>query len=116
MGAKQSHAIDELKKGTAEMLILSVLSHQARHGYEIAKEIGRLSGQSVHFRAASLYPLLYRMERRGWIQGRWKEKAGQRRRRYYCLTVQGKQVLGDQLSSWRAFVAGIDRIIGVEHA
>lgn len=116
MGDKQSNAIDELKKGTAEMLILSVLSHQARHGYEIAKEIGRLSGQSVHFRAASLYPLLYRMEKRGWIQGGWQQKEGQRRRRYYRLTLQGKRVLSDQLSSWRAFVTGIDRVIGVEHA
>ena len=98
------------------MLILSVLSREPRHGYEIAKEIGRLSGRSVHFRAASLYPLLYRMERRGWIEGSWLEKAGQRRRRYYRLTGQGKRVLSDQLSSWKSFVSAIDQIVGVQHA
>ena len=79
----------ELKKGSAELLILSLVEAQPRHGYELSKLIEARSGGVLTFRVASLYPLLYRLEKRGWIQGRWVEKAGQRRRRYYKLTPAG---------------------------
>src|SRR6478672_9672986 len=87
----------ELKKGSAEMLILSLVEARPRHGYEISKLIEQRSGGAVRFYVASLYPLLYRLERRGWIEGRWVEKSGQRRRRYYRLTRQGRRVLASQL-------------------
>src|ERR687895_1232553 len=92
----------ELKKGSAELLILSLVEHQPRHGYDIGNLIEQRSGGVLRFNVASLYPLLYRLERRGWIQGRWVEQPGQRRRRYYKLTAAGRQVLGDQRSAWRA--------------
>jgi len=106
----------ELKKGSAELLILSLVEAQPRHGYELSKLIETRSGGTLSFRVASLYALLYRLEKRGWIQGRWIEKAGQRRRRYYRLTVAGADVLKSQRSTWRAFVEAINRITGVEHA
>jgi transcriptional regulator len=106
----------ELKKGSAELLILSLVEYQPRHGYEISKLIEQRSDGTLSFRVASLYPLLYRLEKRGWIQGRWVEKAGQRRRRYYRLTEQGRKVLGEQRRGWDAFVAAIHRITGAEHA
>jgi transcriptional regulator, Acidobacterial, PadR-family len=106
----------ELKKGSAELMILSLLEARARHGYEISKLIEARSDGVVSFNIASLYPLLYRLEKRGWIQGRWVEKAGQRRRRYYKLTPDGKKVLKAQKSGWRAFVEAINRITGMEHA
>jgi PadR family transcriptional regulator, regulatory protein PadR len=106
----------EWKKGSAEMLILSLIEARPRHGYEISKLIEQRSGGAVRFYVASLYPLLYRLERRGWIQGRWVEKSGQRRRRYYRLTRQGRRVLASQLHSWREFVAGINRITEAENA
>src|SRR5262252_10410410 len=106
----------ELKKGSAELLILSLVEDQPRHGYDLSKLIEARSGGVLKFRVASLYPLLYRLEKRGWILGRWIEKAGQRRRRYYRLTPQGKKVLSAQRSSWQAFVQAINRIAGVEHA
>jgi PadR family transcriptional regulator PadR len=106
----------ELKKGSAELLILSLVEDQPRHGYELSKLIEARSNGALVFRVASLYPLLYRLEKRGWIQGRWVEKAGQRRRRYYRLTSPGAAVLRSQRSKWRAFVAAINRITGVEHA
>lgn len=106
----------ELKKGSAELLILSILATRQRHGYEISKLIERESGGVVNFNVASLYPLLYRLEKRKWIQGRWVDKAGQRRRRYYQLTSAGKKVLRAQRSNWRAFVAAIGRIAGVRYA
>jgi len=106
----------ELKKGSAELLILSLLEARARHGYEISKLIESRSQGAVKFNVASLYPLLYRLEKRGWIQGRWVDKAGQRRRRYYRLTPAGKKVLRAQRNAWQAFVAAINRIAGVENA
>ncbi|MEW6731372.1 MAG: PadR family transcriptional regulator [Acidobacteriota bacterium] len=106
----------ELKKGSAELLILSLVEAQPRHGYEISKLIEARSDGVLKFNVASLYPLLYRLEKRGWIQGRWVEKAGQRRRRYYRLTTQGKKVLTAQQSSWQSFVAAINRITGLENA
>ena len=106
----------ELKKGSAELLILSLIEHRPRHGYEISKLIEQRSEGVLKFNVASFYPLLYRLEKRGFISGRWVEKAGQRRRRYYALTAQGKTVLKEQRSSWAEFVNAIDRITGGEHA
>ena len=106
----------EWKKGSAELLMLSLVEARPRHGYEISKLIEQRSGGTVRFHAASLYPLLYRLEKRDWIQGRWVEKAGQRRRRYYCLTPYGRRALASQRRGWQAFVAAINRIVEVEHA
>src|SRR5262245_11187357 len=100
----------ELKKGSAELLILSLLEARARHGYEISRQIETKSRGALRFHVASLYPLLYRLERRGWIAGRWVEKSGQRRRRYYRLTPEGRKVLAAQRNTWETFVAAIARI------
>src|SRR5690242_10794296 len=101
----------EWKKGSAELLILSLLEARPRHGYEISKLIEQRSGGAVRFHVASLYPLLYRLEKRDWLQGRWVEKSGQRRRRYYRLTPQGRKVLASQRRGWDAFVEAINRIV-----
>ncbi|MGA3167588.1 MAG: PadR family transcriptional regulator [Terriglobia bacterium] len=106
----------EWKKGSAELLILSLIEARPRHGYEISKLIEQRSGGTVRFHVASLYPLLYRLEKRGWVQGRWVEKSGQRRRRYYRLTAQGRRVLASQRHGWQVFVEAINRITEVEHA
>ncbi len=106
----------ELKKGSAELLILSLLEARPRHGYEISKLIEVRSRGTLRFQVASLYPLLYRLEKRGWIEGRWVEKAGQRRRRYYRLTPPGRRILASQRRGWQTFVAAINRITGVQHA
>ena len=106
----------EWKKGSAELLLLSLLEAVPRHGYEIGKLIEQRSQGALTFHAASLYPLLYRLERRGLIQGRWVEKSGQRRRRYYRLTAQGRKVLASQRQGWQIFVEAINRITGVENA
>src|SRR5262245_57275503 len=100
MPAKESRILDrELKKGSAELIILSILEARARHGYEISKLIESQSNGHLKFHVASLYPLLYRLEERGWLQGRWVEKAGQRRRRFYSLTAAGRRVLEQQRST-----------------
>lgn len=106
----------ERKKGSAELVILALLEHRPRHGYELSDLIETQSGGAVRFTVTSLYPLLYRLERRGWIQGRWVEKAGQRRRRYYRITPAGRQVLAEQRQGWERFVAAINRIVEARHA
>ena len=106
----------ELKKGSAELMILSLLEDEARHGYDICRLIEQRSAGAVKFRVASLYPLLYRMEQRGWIDGRWVEKAGQRRRRYYRLTKDGRRMLAAERRGWLEFVEAINRITGLENA
>jgi transcriptional regulator len=106
----------ELKKGSTELLVLALVEDRPRHGYEIGKLIEQRSGGVVQFHVASLYPLLYRLEKRGWIAGRWVEKAGQRRRRFYRITTEGRRVLAAQRSTWQTFVAAINRVVGIESA
>jgi len=106
----------ELKKGSAELLILSLIENRPRHGYEISKLIESRSDGVLRFNVASFYPLLYRLEQRGLIEGRWVEKAGQRRRRYYRLTAEGRKMLKEQRSTWRDFVHAMNQITGAEHA
>jgi PadR family transcriptional regulator PadR len=105
----------ELKKGSAELLILSLVDDRPRHGYDLCQLIERRSDGALRFKAASLYPLLYRLEQRGWIKGRWVEKGG-RRRRFYRITPDGRRVLAAQREGWKTFVEAIRRITGIEHA
>jgi transcriptional regulator len=106
----------ELKKGSAELLILSLIEGRPRHGYDLARLIEERSGGALRFNAASLYPLLFRMERAGWIEGKWVEKADSRRRRVYKLTAGGRKRLAEQRNTWEAFVRAIRRVTGAEHA
>jgi transcriptional regulator len=105
-----------LKKGTAELLVLAQLESRPTHGYDIAQLIETRSGGAVAFHVASLYPILYRLERRGLIAGRWIEKAGQRRRRYYTLTPAGRKVLATQRKTWSAFMQAVQAAAGLGHA
>jgi PadR family transcriptional regulator PadR len=114
MGNKSINS--EWKKGSAELLLLSLIEAVPRHGYEIGKLIEQRSLGTLSFHAASLYPLLYRLEKRNWVQGKWVEKSGQRRRRYYHLTAQGRKVLAAQRQGWQSFVEAIGRVTGVENA
>jgi PadR family transcriptional regulator len=104
----------ELKKGSAELLILALVEDRPRHGYDIGKLIETRSDGALRFNAASLYPLLYRLEKRDWIEGRWVEKSGQRRRRLYRLTAEGRKVLAAQRGGWQVFARAVSRIAGVE--
>jgi transcriptional regulator len=105
---------NELKRGSADLMILAVLEDRARHGYEIARLIDDRSDGILRFHVGSLYPMLYRMERRGWIEGKWIEKSGQRRRRYYRLTPHGKRVLVEQRTSWRELLTALQRVAKID--
>jgi PadR family transcriptional regulator PadR len=112
-----TRALDrELKRGSAELLILSVLEARPRHGYDLGKLIHTRSGGQLTFHIDSLYPLLYRLEERGWIKGTWVEKPDERRRRFYRLTAEGRRVLAQQKKTWAAFVEAVRRVTAGEHA
>ena len=106
----------EMKKGSMEMLILSMLDEGESHGYEIGKQIEQRSGGMIEFRISTLYSVLYRMEKSGWIKGRWVEKPGERRRCYYRLTPAGKKVLTAQEKNWRVFVGVVNDLLGSSNA
>ena len=117
MSGINTRALDrELKRGSAELLILSLLEARPRHGYELSKLIHTRSSGQLTFHIDSLYPLLYRLEERGWIKGTWVEKPEERRRRFYRVTAQGRRVLAQQRETWEAFVDAVRRVTGGEHA
>ena len=109
-------AIEEAKKGSTEVVILAIVEPESHHGYEIAKLIEQRSGGHLRFTLASLYATLYRMEDRGWIKGRWIEKAGQRRRCHYRITDAGRKILAAQRADWSRFIAALNEVAGVEYA
>jgi len=112
-----TRALDrELKRGSAELLILSLLDARPRHGYDLSKLIETRSGGDLKFHIESLYPLLYRLEERGWIKGAWVERPDERRRRVYRLTPEGRRVLAGQRKTWATFVEAVRRVTGDEHA
>ena len=106
----------ELKKGSTELLVLSLLEQRPRHGYEIGKLIELRSGGTLRFRISALYPILFRLEQRQLIGGRWVERPNERRRRFYRLTAAGRRTLGEQRKTWRAFTSAVDAVVGLSGA
>jgi len=106
----------ELKRGSTELLILALIEDRPRHGYEIARLIGERSEGGITYHVASLYPTLYRLEDRNLIEGRWVEKAGQRRRRYYRIRPEGRRMLASQRGIWEEFFLALDRVVKLRHA
>jgi transcriptional regulator len=106
----------ELKRGSAELLILALLEERQRHGYEIGQVIASRSEGEINFHVTSLYPTLYRLEDRGLIEGRWVEREGQRRRRYYKLTRSGRATLASQRGGWDNFFSPLNRVARIRTA
>lgn len=105
-----------LQKTSAEMVVLALLEQRARHGYELAKLIESRSEGKLEFHVASLYPMLYRLETKAWVEGRWIERSGERRKRYYRITARGRKVLALQRQSWRDFFEALDRVAQIRPA
>jgi len=109
-------ATAELQKGSAEMIVLALIESRPRHGYELARMIETQSEAKLQFHVASLYPMLYRMERKGLVEGKWVEKPNERRRRFYRLTPAGRRALAAHRQSWSEFVTALERLTGFHHA
>lgn len=106
----------KIKRGSGELAILALLDQEPLHGYEISKRIAQVTGGVLQFNLASLYPLLYRMEKRGWVTGKWEEAKNGRKRRYYHLTRKGKKQLAPLREEWGRFFQALHRVAGVAHA
>jgi len=106
----------ELKRGTAEIAILSVLEQQPLHGYEISRRIEQDSAGALRFTLAALYPLLYRMENRGWVRGEWETSDNGRRRRRYKLLPRGRKMLAPLRAEWADLFRAMRRVAKVNHA
>jgi len=109
-------ATSDMKRGSTELLILALVEDRPRHGYEIGKLIETRSSGELAFSIPALYPTLCRMEDRGWIEGRWVEKPGTRRRKFYTLTTKGRKILAAQRQDWRTFLAAVAHVAGLDHA
>ena len=109
-------ALASAKKGSTDLLLLALVDEQELHGYEIGRLLEQRSGGTLVFTLAALYETLYRLEERGWILGRWVERAGQRRRRCYRITDEGRKVLATQREDWSRFIAALSAVAGLEPA
>ncbi|MGA7629652.1 MAG: helix-turn-helix transcriptional regulator [Terriglobales bacterium] len=106
----------QIARGSAELAILALLAEEALYGFEISKRIEEKTGGALHFTLASLYPMLYDLEKRGLIAGRWEANRAGRDRRYYSLTPAGKTELVPLRREWNFFFQALDRLAGVSHA
>ena len=112
--SKRIHS--KIARGSGKLAILSLLAEQPLYGFEIARQISERTGGALQFTLASLYPLLYEMERRGWVEGRWETNQSGRDRRYYRLTPAGRRRLQPLRKEWREFFQALDSLAGVSHA
>lgn len=106
----------KIKRGSGDLAFQALLDREPLHGYEISRRRAQTTGGILQFNLASLYPLLYRMEKRGWVKGRWEQAPSGRQRRYYRLTPARKKQLAPLRQKWNAFFQALHRIAGVAHA
>ncbi len=106
----------KIARGSAELAILALLDEQPLYGFEISRRIDERTQGALRFTLASLYPMLYGLEKRKWIAGKWQSNEAGRDRRYYSLTPAGKKQLAPLRQEWRGFFQALDQLAGVSHA
>ena len=106
----------KIARGSAELAVLALLEGRSLYGFEIAKQIEERTGGSLRFTMASLYPMLYELEKRGLVKARWEANPAGRDRRYYSLTTKGRKELEPLRREWKAFFVALDQLTGFNHA
>jgi len=101
---------DQMRKGSTEFLILSLLAERPMYGYEISQQLKQRSGGYFEMKEGLLYPALHRMQQSGWLSSEWMEIDG-RRRKYYALTPLGREVLGEQAAEWETFLEALHTLL-----
>ena len=106
----------DLLQGTLDVLVLKTLSWGPRHGYAIAKYLEDTTDDALVIEEGSLYPALYRMERKGWIEAEWGTSELGRKAKFYALTAAGRARLRQEVTAWRRFSAAVGKVLGVDGA
>ncbi len=114
--APNSRVQSRIARGSAELAILALLDEQPLYGFEIGRRIGEKTAGAIQFTLASLYPMLYELEKRGLVKGQWRPNKSGRDRRYYSLTPAGKRKLSPLRHEWSLFFKALDRLAGVSRA
>lgn len=99
----------DLLRGTLEMLILRMLADGPAHGYGITERLQRVSRDVLTVDEGSLYPALYRMQRRGWLSSKWGRSENNRKARFYAMTAKGRRHLEKATASWKRFSEAVER-------
>ena len=101
----------DVLQGTLDLLILKTLSLGPMHGWGVSQRIQQISREALHVGQGSLYPALYRLERKGWIAATWGTSENNRAAKYYALTADGRRALDAETTSWRAFASAVELIL-----
>ena len=101
----------DLLQGTLDLLVLKVLTWGPRHGYAIARLIEERTGEALRVEEGSLYPALYRMEKKGWIESEWGVSELNRKAKFYSVTSQGRRQLQNELAQWSRFSSAVARLL-----
>ena len=102
----------DLPQGTLDLLILKAVSLEPQHGWGISERIRQVSRAALDIQQGSLYPSLHRLERRGWLKGRWRTTDNNRKARYYELTSRGREQLEIEAETWRRLTAAVSLVLG----
>lgn len=102
----------ELVKGSTAMLVLSVIENGEKYGYQIIKELERLSDATFSMNEGTLYPVLHALEKENFLEARWEETESARKRKYYRITEKGARELAAKKREWGAFSAAVDKVLG----
>ena len=101
----------ELPQGTLDLLILKTLAIQPLHGWAVSERLHQVSTAMLQIGQGSLYPALHRLERRGWIKGKWGESANNRRAKYYELTRAGRKKLEVEAEEWHRLTVVVGQVL-----
>jgi PadR family transcriptional regulator, regulatory protein PadR len=102
---------DQIRKGSTEILILSLLAARAMYGYQISQELAEKSKGYFDMKEGLLYPTLHRMQKEGLLTSEWHDEEGARRRKYYTITAQGREMLNQQSDEWLTFMRNLQAML-----
>lgn len=107
----RTDSAEQVLQGTLDLLILKTLSLEPMHGWGLAHRIQELSRDALQVGQGSIYPAVVRLEQRGWVSTHWRTTENNRRAKYYAVTAAGRRAMGQELASWKRFVAAVTLVM-----
>lgn len=102
---------DQIRKGSTELVLLTLLQERPMYGYEISQEMSRMSDGYFEMKEGLLYPTLHRLQKEGLLSSQWQKTENERRRKYYAITAAGRERLKEQSAEWQTFMHKLQEII-----